>query len=64
MQQVDEREVGEALNSASKMMETIVSNIQRLVPKVRKMKEWIYSIVCNALIFPSNHHAKGWFCSH
>ncbi|XP_057430686.1 protein ENDOSPERM DEFECTIVE 1-like [Lotus japonicus] len=33
---VDEREVGEALNSASKMMETIVSNIQRLVPKAEE----------------------------
>lgn len=55
MPQVDVREVGETLNSALKMMETIVSNIQRFVPKVRQMKEWIYSVVRKCTYVPSNH---------
>ena len=36
MPQVDVREVGDALNSALKMLETMISNIQRFVPKVRQ----------------------------
>jgi hypothetical protein len=45
MPQVDVRELGESLNSALKVMETIVSNTQRLMPKVSHVKEWIYIIV-------------------
>lgn len=42
MSQVDVKEVGESLSSALKMMETIISNTQKLMPKViRQMKEWI-----------------------
>ncbi|RDX83537.1 Protein ENDOSPERM DEFECTIVE 1, partial [Mucuna pruriens] len=33
---VDVREVGDALNSAAKMMETMISNIQRFVPKAEE----------------------------
>jgi len=44
MLQVDVREVGESLNSALKVMETIISNTQRLMPKVRQMEE-IYLII-------------------
>jgi len=36
MPQVDVREVGDALNSALKMLETMISNIQRFLPKVRQ----------------------------
>lgn len=41
MSQVDVKEMGESLNSALKMMETIISNTQKLMPKVRQMKEGI-----------------------
>jgi len=44
MPQLDVRELGEALNSASKMMETMISNIQRFMPKVRQMREWSFML--------------------
>ena len=37
MPQVDVREVGEALNSALKLTETIDFHIRRFMPKVRHM---------------------------
>jgi len=44
MSQVDVRQLGEALNSASKMMETMISNIQRFMPKVKQIREWSFML--------------------